>query len=189
MMRLFLRDGGTVIDVGANIGDLTVPLAGIVGGSGRVYAIESHPESFNVLCANLALNGIRNTMPINAFVATYPDADTASPVWGRHAYVGDRWKPRVVAIDDLELEALDLLKVDVDGRELDVLQSGAMQVERFRPVLYFENDVQEASTALLSFGHAGPGICCVLASMRRSSRRKTSSAIAKITGRPGTSSR
>ncbi len=151
MMRPFLREGGTVIDVGANIGDLTIPLAGIVGSSGRVYAVESHPENFNVLCANLALNGIRNTMPINAFLATSPDADTASPVWGRHAYVGDRWKPRVVAIDDLELQALDLLKVDVDGRELDVLQSGAMQIERFRPALYFENDVQEASPALLTF--------------------------------------
>jgi 2-polyprenyl-3-methyl-5-hydroxy-6-metoxy-1,4-benzoquinol methylase len=51
MMRAFLREGSTVIDVGANIGDLTVPLARAVGEAGRVYAIESHPENFNVLCA------------------------------------------------------------------------------------------------------------------------------------------
>ena len=151
MMRRFLPPGGTAIDVGANIGDLTLPLARTAGDAGKVFAIESHPEIYNVLCANLALNQIRNTAPINAFVATSPDADTASPVWGRHAYVGDRWKPRIIAIDDLELEALDLLKIDVDGTELDVLQSGAMQVERFRPALYFENDVKEASPALLSF--------------------------------------
>src|SRR5215468_9331910 len=78
MMRSFLRDGATAIDVGANIGDLTLPLSEIVGESGRVYAIESHPENFNVLCANLALNGIRNTKALNAFVATSEQVDTSS---------------------------------------------------------------------------------------------------------------
>src|SRR5260221_9055050 len=66
MMRAFLTEGGTVIDVGANIGDLTLPISQIVGPSGKVFAIESHPEVFNVLCANLAINQVRNTLPINA---------------------------------------------------------------------------------------------------------------------------
>jgi FkbM family methyltransferase len=151
MMRGFLREGGTVIDVGANIGDLTLPLARIVGETGRVYAIESHPEPFNVLCANLALNGIRNTIPINAFVATSDQVETGSNVWGKFAYVSDRWATRFVAIDELELAACDLIKVDVDGHELEVLRSGEMQIERHRPVLYFENDVRPASPELLSF--------------------------------------
>ena len=151
MMRQFLGPGSTVIDVGANIGDLTLPLARIVGDSGKVFAIESHPEMFNVLCANLALNQIRNVAPLNAFVATSPAVDTASEIWGKHAYVGDRWKPRFLAIDDLELDALDLVKIDVDGKELGVLMSGAMQIERFRPTLYFENDLREISPSLLSY--------------------------------------
>ena len=151
MMRQYLRPGATAIDIGANIGDLTLPIARIVGDSGKVYAVESHPEVFNVLCANLALNQIRNTAPINAFVATSAETDTGSATWGKNAYVSDRWKPRFIAIDDLELDALDLIKVDVDGKELDVLQSGAMQIERFRPTLYVENDVRDASPALLSF--------------------------------------
>jgi len=151
MMRRFAHDGAVVIDVGANIGDLTVPLAGMVGTQGKVYAIESHPENFNVLCANLALNQIRNTMPINAFVARSPDVDTGSDVWGAHAYVGNRWEPRFLALDALELEGCHLIKVDVDGKELEVLESGAMLIERFRPVLYFEDDVREASEPLLEF--------------------------------------
>ena len=89
MMRSFLREGSTVIDVGANIGDLTLPLARAVGDSGRVYAIESHPENFNILCANLALNSIQNTRPINAFIATSSDVDTGSSQWGKFAYVSD----------------------------------------------------------------------------------------------------
>jgi hypothetical protein len=49
------------------------------------------------------------------------------------------------------MAACDLIKIDVDGKELEVLKSAEMQIERFRPVLYFENDVQEASAELLSF--------------------------------------
>ena len=150
LLRAFLREGDTVIDVGANIGDLTLPLARIVGERGRVYAIESHPEVFNVLCANLALNGIRNTKPINAFVATSDRVDT-SGVWGKFAYVGEKWEPAFFALDQLDMPACNLIKVDVDGKELDVLQSAEMQIERFRPVLYVENDVREASPALIGF--------------------------------------
>jgi hypothetical protein len=58
MMRQFLSGGSTVIDIGANIGDLTLPLAKIVGDSGKVFAVESHPQVFTS-CANLAL--IRST--------------------------------------------------------------------------------------------------------------------------------
>ena len=151
LMRQFLREGSTVIDVGANIGDLTVPLARAVGSTGRVYAIESNPETFNVLCANLALNSLLNTRPINAFVAASAEVDTASPIWGKFAYTGDIWKPRFLALDSLDLEACDLIKIDVDGKELEVLQSGEMQIERHRPTLYFENDIREASSHLLDF--------------------------------------
>jgi FkbM family methyltransferase len=151
MMRNVLKTGGTVIDVGANIGDLTLPIAMMVGETGRVYAIESHPENFNVLCANLALNQIRNTMPINAFIATSSDVDTGSQAWGKYAYVSQRWDTRFMSLDSLDLSACDLIKVDVDGKELEVLESGAMQIERFRPVLYFENDVREVSEPLCDY--------------------------------------
>jgi hypothetical protein len=151
MMRHFVREGSTVIDVGANIGDLTIPLAKIVGQTGRVYAIESQPENFNVLCANLALNGIVNTKSIHAFAATSDCVDPASAEWGATAYIGNIWKPQYIALDAMEIAACDLIKIDVDGKELDVLKSGEMHIERFRPVLYFENDIKEASPALLSY--------------------------------------
>jgi FkbM family methyltransferase len=150
VMRAFLGEGSTVIDVGANIGDLTIPLAKIVGPSGRVYAIESHPENFNVLCANLALNALLNTKPINAFVATSDKVSTGG-VWGEFAYVGETWKTQFIALDALELDAFDLIKVDVDGKELEVLRSGEMQIERYRPIIYFENDDKESSPELLSY--------------------------------------
>lgn len=150
MMRNFLNFGDTVLDVGANIGDLTVPLSIAVGDSGRVYAFESNPGTFNVLCANLALNSILNTKPVNAFVAASAAVKTGGP-WGEFAYTGNTWKPHFLSIDSLHLEACHLIKIDVDGNELEVLRSAEMKIEKHRPILYFEDDIRAVSSPLLEF--------------------------------------
>jgi len=146
LMRALLREGDTVIDVGANVGALTVPMSQIVGDTGRVFAIESDPETFNVLCANLALNGIRNVTPLNTFI-TDRDVDDVSA----SGSAAERWPTGVLSLDSLKLDACHFIKVDVDGSEIDVFRGCEMQIERFRPILYFENELREKSVELLTF--------------------------------------
>jgi len=151
VFKAYLKLGDFSIDVGANIGDLTLPMSSIVGESGKVFAYESHPEVFNTLCANLALNNIKNTKPINAFVAENPNADVASEVWGKFAYIGDTWDPVFTPLDNLNLSRLDFIKIDVDGNELSVIRSGIKLIKEFHPVIYFENDLIEKSSDLLDY--------------------------------------
>lgn len=151
MMRSFLREGSIVIDVGANIGDLTLPLARIVGSAGRVYAIESNPVAFNVLCANLALNSVTNTKPLNVYITPESQGLSRVGAWGEAAYVGKNWEPDFVTLDSLDPPRCDLIKIDVDGAELAILESGAMLIEKHRPILYFENDTRVLSQPLLDY--------------------------------------
>jgi len=151
VLRALLRPGNTAIDIGANIGDLTVPMSRMVGPEGRIYAIESHSDTYHVLCANLALNGITNTKALNCFIADSPDVSTGG-AWGEFGYVSPIWGTTVVPIDSLGVTSCALIKIDVDGKELEVLRSARSLIEKCRPVLYFENDAQDASAALL--GHA-----------------------------------
>jgi FkbM family methyltransferase len=148
VLRAFIRPGDIAIDVGANIGDLTLPMAQLAGETGRIYAIESHAETFNMLCSNLALNGITNTKPINAFIADQADVDTAGP-WGKYGYVSKHFQPPILPIDSLGLDACALIKIDVDGKELEVLKSAAATIAKTRPVIYLENDIREKSAPLL----------------------------------------
>jgi FkbM family methyltransferase len=146
-MGRYVRAGDTVIDVGANIGSLTLPLAGLVGAQGRVCAFESQAYNFNLLCAHLALNGIEHVRPLNAFVSDVTDPKTWGEVWG--SYVSDKWPTPVMKLDDLGLDSCALIKIDVDGGELGVLKSAARLIDKVRPVLYFENDVPAVSRELL----------------------------------------
>jgi FkbM family methyltransferase len=148
MMRRFVGSGDHVVDVGANIGDLTLPLAQMVGAPGGIHAIESNAEVFNVLCANLAINGVRNVKPLNVYVAS---AAGTVPAAAESPFVSERWSPPTLALDDLDLPHCRLLKIDVDGKEIDILRSGERLIGRTRPVLYLENDVRDRSPGLLRY--------------------------------------
>lgn len=144
-MRGFVRDADVVLDIGANIGDLTLPLAQMVGPRGRVIAVESHPDVFNILCANLAINRVSHVQPINAFVKK------SEAVIVQEQFVRKGTTTPSIHIDDLDLDRCRLIKVDVDGNEKDVLQSGAETIKKFRPVLYVENDIPDKSKGLLEY--------------------------------------
>ncbi len=64
-----VKPGGTVLDIGANIGFFTLLLAKIVGPTGRVFAFEPGPVSFAFLKANVLVNGYKNVTLVNKAVA------------------------------------------------------------------------------------------------------------------------
>jgi len=165
--RLFeqiVKPGMNVVEVGANIGAHTVPLARLCA-PGLLYAFEPQQRVFQLLCANLAANDIKNV------VAT-PDAVAEAAGWARLPnlrydrdlnYGGvevlpDAQSPgdmptvrvRVTALDDMELAACHFLKVDVEGFEAQVLRGARRTIERCRPVLYVENDRPERQQELIS---------------------------------------
>jgi FkbM family methyltransferase len=150
VLRAFLKPGDTVLDIGANIGDLTLPMSRLVGDTGRVYAVESHSDTYHVLCANLALNGIQNVKALNCFIADSALVDTAGP-WGKFGYVSAKWGASVVSVDALDIETCSFIKIDVDGKELEVLRSASGLIGKCRPVIYFENDDRAASASLREY--------------------------------------
>jgi len=66
------RRGDVVVDVGAHVGKYALVAAKNVG-SGKVIAIEAHPENFNALLKNIHLNGFRNIIALN--VAAFNEDD------------------------------------------------------------------------------------------------------------------
>lgn len=155
--RLFalVRNGAQVIDVGANIGMLTLPLARAVG-NGRVVSFEPDPVNRARLEEHLEMNRVGNVtvLPFGLGAEAgrselYKVVDTNSgmnriltgPV-PAHAYPHSTIEVR--RLDDLwpelGLDGLDVLKVDVEGFELSVLRGAARTIERHKPVLFIELD-------------------------------------------------
>jgi FkbM family methyltransferase len=132
------RDGDTCIDVGANFGYLTLVMAFSVTGQGRVLSFEPIPHIFNTLKINVASNGL------DQICRLYPMAVGSSS--GGHLllkrYGDDLYKVPIVALDEIvggeKLANIRLIKVDVDGGDLQVLLGAQNIIRQFYPLLIVE---------------------------------------------------
>jgi FkbM family methyltransferase len=141
----YLKPGMTVFDVGANIGYLTYLFCRGVEPGGQVFSFEPDAANFSELAANVKRNGIAFCSPLQAAVGAkdgvvcfrpglngYIDAESGSlpdcPMISLDSFVEQRSIPQV-----------DLVKIDVEGWELDVLQGMRGILGRgHRPILYVE---------------------------------------------------
>jgi FkbM family methyltransferase len=130
----YLRGGDVVVDVGANIGTSTLTAAAIVGDSGTVFSIEPHPVIFRYL-QHLFNVAIGESKGIVSFSNKLSD-DTQSQV-----VLGPGLEVQVEKLDDLLLpykpQAVELLKVDVEGYEKYVFQ-GALETMHRTKCIFFE---------------------------------------------------
>jgi FkbM family methyltransferase len=157
-LRQLIEPGMTVVDVGANIGVLTVPFARLVRPGGKVIAFEPQRIVYQMLCGNIALNALDNVFAHNAAAGSAPGAiavpavDYAQPgnFGGISVATPTAGEPTgLITLDSLGLERCDLIKIDVEGMELDVLAGAATTLRRCRSRLYVENDRIEKSPALI----------------------------------------
>jgi FkbM family methyltransferase len=140
-----LESGMTVIDIGAHQGRYAIRFSQKVGATGLVVAVEPNARNQAVLAQNLELNGIRNVKTIQA--ACWSRRETLEFQPGitldlsrvgesrgrKHDTIG-------LPLDELagSLQRVDLLKIDVEGAELEVLEGGKSMLGKFRPPVFLE---------------------------------------------------
>ena len=154
----FIPAGGTVIDVGANIGVHSVFFARAVGVKGKVLAFEPQRQPFQLLSANAALNGLSWLRCERAAVGPTHgeifvpdlDPDAANNFGGVALNAEGRGDGvPVLRLDDYDLADCHLIKIDVEGMERQVLAGARDTVILHAPILYVENDRQDNSAALI----------------------------------------
>jgi len=168
--RLLLA-GDTVLDVGANVGEVSLLSARRVGPSGRVIAFEPVDAIADALQANVDRNhlpqvevhrlGLGDVAGSFDLYASYGHAPGAELNLGMGSLHGDpsvdrriqsvEVRPLDVLVPSLALQRIDFLKVDIEGAELACLRGAAETIVRFRPVIAVEVQIQSAAAA----GHDG----------------------------------
>jgi len=143
VMALDVPENTMALDVGANIGNHTVFIGKVLGLN--TIAFEPTPRSHAVLCKNIALNGLDGhvqALRIGAGAqtghATVQTRDAAN--WGMNQLHADSdGEIEVKRLDDISRTGpVVLMKVDVEGMELDVLRGAAEILRTDHPLLYIE---------------------------------------------------
>jgi FkbM family methyltransferase len=151
-----LPSGGVAIDVGANVGAHTLPMARHVGTAGRVIALEPTALARESLRRNLGLNpALGRTVTVHAAALVAPGEPLSSEYYSswpvshaerRHAIhrgvPNDTSGSIAITLDELVtrevISRLDVVKVDVDGREVRVLRGAVATLLTLRPSLVLE---------------------------------------------------
>lgn len=160
LLGKLLSESDTVIDVGANVGNHTLFFSQCVGAEGRVLAFEPQRFLFQILCANALLGRYQNVWPYRLAVGDkqgrveVPVPNYERPNnFGGYSLSFDTFKEEgdITSLDTIAPSQCHLIKIDVEGMELEVLQGAAATIERTRPFLYFEYNRPEFREEILSF--------------------------------------
>ena len=154
-----LKEGDVVIDVGANIGGFTIPMAKKVGRNGMVYAFEPQRFLSQTLSANVVLNELPNVytmyMALGDHVGTmkvpnilYNSPGNFGAVSLLKRYAASTALP-MMTIDSLMLPCPRFIKIDAEGMEANILSGAKRTLKKCKPVLYVENNCVMGSEALI----------------------------------------
>jgi FkbM family methyltransferase len=143
-----LRDGDVVVEAGANLGSHTVMLSRAVGDAGSVIAFEPQRHTFQLLCANLAMNERLNVRALQYAVGDaegiveFPIVDPRLPNnFGASSLLLHGCPTESVpmrTIDSLQLPRLNFLKADVEGFEANVVRGADQTIRAHRPIVFLE---------------------------------------------------
>jgi FkbM family methyltransferase len=151
-LSLYLKQDAIFVDVGANIGFFTVTAAKKIGPLGRVLAIEASPSIFPYLANNVSRNKVENVSLYcgAAYKENRESLNFYEAPRGKFGMgsVAPRFHEAPVAIkarklDDLliqeKIKRVDVMKVDVEGGELDVFKGAEKLLSRAdAPMIIFE---------------------------------------------------
>jgi FkbM family methyltransferase len=151
-----IKKNDVIIDVGANIGLLSIFYSKLVGTGGRVFSFEPGSPTFNVLLDNIKNNRSEN---ITSFHCAVSDKESEVMMDGpkNESGQGDAYKymlpmdqspenrknivksyPLDSFDEIMQLPAVNFIKIDVEGAELLVLKGAEKLIRKFRPLIIFE---------------------------------------------------
>ena len=141
-----------LIDIGANIGSVSLPLAKIFTRS-SIFSVEPTYYAFNKLVTNLSLNPdlkkriiafnflINNNNKTRNVYSSWNFTNTGKKHSVHFGSLKKINKKNIISLDKLIKKInkkIDFIKIDVDGFELKVLRSGAKYIKKFKPIIHLE---------------------------------------------------
>ena len=140
----YLQAGDVMLDIGANVGLMSLRAAATIGEKGRVLAFEPHPVVISYLEGNIRLNGFRNIKTHNVALGKESDRSiglktSKTDDMSQVSEGGEGLSVPLARLDDFDADIsgeVALLKIDVEGYEKFVFEGGPKVLRRTKCILF-----------------------------------------------------
>lgn len=169
-----LKNGFTVVDVGAHVGLYTMLAAEKVGNTGKVIAVEPAPINYKQLQENIAINDFKNVISLEMALSDHIgleklyiasrstcnsfNSDVSSFQKNTPSYVEVKVNTLDYLLKNLNIKKIDILKIDAEGAELQILK-GAKETLKNNPNVkilvasyHFSGETQKVQDFLQNMG-------------------------------------
>ena len=141
-----------MVDIGAQYGDYAILLSKVY--KATVYTFEPLPENFKEIIENIKLNGL-NERQIQAFNVALGNKDKTevlsySGEMANNIGEGKRIEVEFRTLDSYKIKP-DIMKIDVEGFELDVLEGGVETIKKYHPKIIIETHSKELERMTKAF--------------------------------------
>jgi len=144
----YIKPDSIAIDLGANFGQMSIAMSKLCS---KVYAVEADPGMVEILSKNLKINNVDNyeiipraAWDVSGINLPFPEPDLVRfASLGSYGVSPESKTDRLVesiAIDDLGLENVSLIKSDIQGADLKALQGAKETILRCKPAIIFEHE-------------------------------------------------
>ena len=144
VFRNEIKQGMTVVDVGANLGWYSLQAAELVGETGRVESFEANPLMADIVASNFSINGYLDRASVHCVAVYSKNTELMFNVYKKHVGSSSIWvddksvesfydhvekiKVRAKTLDSIfDNKDIDFIKIDAEGAEMHIL-SGAEKV-------------------------------------------------------------
>jgi FkbM family methyltransferase len=124
-----IKNGNTVVDIGAGIGEFAILASKKVGKKGKVIAIEPSPDDFKTLQDNIKENGCSNIIPVNSAVSDKKEK-LRLKFKGRKFEAEAETLSNILSNLDIAVNSVNYVKMDIEGGERSVIPASIDIIRR-----------------------------------------------------------
>ena len=141
-----VKEGMIILDVGADIGYYSLLFSKLVGNNGMIYSFEPIPEAKGYLDVNICLNNIMNVKSYEFALFDEEGFSYIEDPFGKSRLNNnpntqnyDSIRVQTKKFDSLKINSrIDLIKIDVEGSEMNVLTGMKETIKKYHPIILLE---------------------------------------------------